>query len=197
MPTNFSLGSFIQALEDGYENELRASRNFSAKDVARIAQVAAEAFRNSNLNLFSCYELDGELGLWSTLQNYVQTKNPAFAVINRAVLDGNEGALAKAFIRAMKLAFLELHKKGALKRLLLVDPLPDEALRDLRVLQTTTAPPRPASPAPVVPAAPVESLEDCCTREFKELPSAVWKRKWLSDQRNRPVADRCAAQGRL
>lgn len=193
MPQKFSLGSFIAALEEGYEPQ--ASRNFTAKDIRDIAAQACEAFRSSYMDLLSCFRLEGPLELWAALENFV-TASPVSDAVTKAIQDGQEGALLQAFKRSMQTAFTTLYNKGALRRLQLVDELPPEALRDLRVLLTTVAPPRPA-PAPVVPAAPVETLEDTCVREFKELSSAAWKMKWLSNQHNRVIADRCAAEGRL
>ena len=58
---------------------------------------------------------------------------------------------------------------------------------------------RPPPVAVPVPVAPVvhETPVETCVREFRELPSAAWKTKWLNNQNNRPVADQAVAEGRI
>lgn len=113
--------------------------------------------------------------------------------IQEAVVDGDEVALIQAFRRAMEYAFVTLLEKGALKRIRLVDTWPPEAFAEYerirRYFVSTTAT-APAAPAPSALVAPVvtETPIETCSREFRELPSRVWKRKWLDDQCNRPVA---------
>lgn len=136
---NFSLGSFIAATEAGYEPQ--APRNLKKKDLSEIAQYACEGVVNAHLGLFSCFRLNEDFGLWDTLQNYIQTKNVANDEITKAVQDGNEPALEHAFKKAMKLAFITLFERGALKRLQLIDPLPPEALAEYTVMRNTIYPP--------------------------------------------------------
>jgi hypothetical protein len=182
---------------------LRPSRKFTRQDVVRIAERGASEFRAEAMNLLSCYELEGEFGLYSTLGNYVQTKNPMTTEISEAVSDGDEVALIRAFRRAMEYSFVTLLEKNALRRIQLVESWPPEAaaeyLRMRKSVITTITDelgPAPVAPAPVEPVvreAPVETR----AREFRELPSSVWKAKWLADQRNRPVADLAASEGRI
>ena len=69
---------------------LRPSRKFTRQDIVRIAGRGASEFRADAMNLLSCYELEGEFALYSTLGNFVQTKNPMTAEITEAVVDGDE-----------------------------------------------------------------------------------------------------------
>jgi hypothetical protein len=154
------------------------------------------------MNLLSCFELEGEFGLYAALGNFVRTKNPMTAEISEAVQDGDEIALAQAFRRAMELAFVTLMERNALKRLQLLDRWDSEAISEYARMRKSVGTSTVASTAPVAVATPItpvvrETPVETCAREFRELPSTTWKNKWLSDQRNRPVADLAAAQGRI
>src|ERR1700751_4997988 len=107
---------------------LRPSRKFTKQDIIRIAERGASEFRAYAMNLLSCYELQGEFGLYSTLGNFVQTKNPMTAEIAEAISDGDEVALVQAFRRAMEFAFVTLLEKNALRRIQLVESWPPEAI---------------------------------------------------------------------
>jgi len=124
------------------------------------------------------------------------------AEINEAVVDGDEVALIEAFQRVLELAFITLVEKGALRRPQLVDQYPPEAVAEYARMRRSikTAEATPAVPVAVpVPVAPVvhETPVETCVREFRELPSAAWKTKWLNNQNNRPVADQAVAEGRI
>lgn len=107
----------------------------------------------------------------------------------------------------MEFAFVTLLEKGALKRLQLVDQWPPEALAEYARLRTHVKPedvpkpqPQPQPQARLVgsePVVPVETSVETCAREFRELPSATWQAKWLRDQRNRPIAEQAAAEGKI
>ena len=192
---------FARGLAGNDDVIIRPNRKFTTKDLRAIAERGATEFRNINLNVLSCYgPLEGEFGVYETLSNFIQTKNALTDEITEAVNNGDEVSLIQAFQRAMELALVTLIEKGALKRLLLVDQWPAEAIAEYErtrrsVITTKVA---PASPAPVsAPVAPVETPIETCVREFRELPSSAWKAKWLNDQRNRPVADKAVSEGRI
>lgn len=194
------LGKLFARGVEGVDNfKPQPNRKFTRKDLINVADRGASEFRADAMNLLSCYELEGEFGLYSVLGNFVSTKNPLTAEINEAVQDGDELALIEAFRHAMEYSFVHLLEKGALKRLQLVEKWPAEAFAEYErirrsVVSTTAAPvATPVPVAPIVRETPVET----CAREFRELSSRVWKRKWLDDQRNRPVADLAAAEGRI
>jgi hypothetical protein len=194
---------FARGLEGMDDVTLRTGRKFTTKDIHLIAERGGEEFRSANMNVLSCYgPLEGEFGLYETLSNFLKTKNPMTAEINEAVVDGDEVALIEAFQRVLEFAFITLVEKGALRRLQLIDQYPPEAVaeyarmrRSIKTAEATPAAPvaAPAPVAPVVRETPVET----CVREFRELPSAAWKTKWLNNQTNRPIADRAVAEGRI
>jgi hypothetical protein len=193
---------FASGLENMDEVNVRPSRKFTAKDIHRIAERGASEFRANALNLLSCYELEGEFGLYSTLGNFIQTKNAMTAEIAEAVADGDEIALVDAFRRAMENAFTNLVQKGALKRLQLVENWPAEADAEYERMRRSASATLATNAVPVAAKAPVapvvrETPVETCAREFRELPSNAWKSKWLNDQRNRPIADQAVAEGRI
>jgi len=193
---------FARGVDADEDIVFRPSRKFNRNDLIRIADRGASGFRADTMNLLSCYELEGEFGLYAVLANFVQTKNPMTAEISEAVRDGDEVALAQAFRRAMEFAFVSLLEKGALKRIQLVESWPTEAVAEYGRIRRSVAAIKVATAAPVVAPPPVVSVVletpvEVCSREFRELPSSSWKAKWLNDQRNRPVADQAAAEGRI
>jgi hypothetical protein len=198
-------GLLNQVIRRGVDNDapIRPSRNFTRQDIGRIAERACTEFRNRAMNVLSLYgPLDGSFGLYETLQNFVQTRSVLNEEINSVVQGGDEIDLLETLIKTLEFAFVSLSRKGALDRLRPTgDAWPAEAVAEyLRLeksvdgLSPSTAPAAAQAPAsPVV----VETQVEICAREFKEMPSNQWKKKWLLDQRNRPVADLCVAEGRI
>jgi hypothetical protein len=199
---------FANAAANDDEITFRPSRKFTARDIQRIAERGAAEFRSTNINVLSLFELEGEFGLYSTLNNYVQTKAAMTAEVTEAMSDGDEIALTQAFMRALEQSFVDLLEKGALKRIQLTENWTPEATVEYASLLRSVAATKaanatqaaatvpataPAPGVPVVRETPVET----CAREFREMPSSKWKAKWLHDQRNRPVTDQAAAEGRI
>jgi hypothetical protein len=195
------LGSIIRkGLEDSEEGDhlLRPGREF---DVVRSAEKSAQSFLQTYGNLLSCFTLQGEFGLWKTLETYMRTKGLVPEVLE-AIEDGDEAAYMKAIFRSQQRAFHDLYTKGAIYRLMIVDALPraaiDEWLQMEKSVVGATAPnaaPAPAQ-APVVPVV-AETPIEACVREFKEMPSQAWKTKWLNNRNNRPIADQAFEEGRI
>ena len=182
---------------------LRPGRQFSRQDIGGIAERGANEFRSIYMNLLSSFgPLEGEFGLYATLSNFIQTKNALTTEISEAIQDGDEVELTKAFMHSMEYSFITLFEKNALARLQLVENLPAESVAEyIRMKQSVGSSTTPsaipaATPARVVPIV-VETPAEVCAREFRELSSDRWKKKWLLDQRNRPVADLCVAEGRI
>ena len=151
------------------------------------------------MNLLSCYELEGEFGLYSALGNYVQTKNPMTAEISEAVQDGDEITLAQAFRRAMELAFVTLLEKGALQRLQLCQ-WPAEATTEYARIRKSVGTTAAANVAPVVaptPAAPpvVETPAEVAAREWTTLSGDQYRVKYLNNRNNRPAYEQALANG--
>jgi hypothetical protein len=116
----------------------------------------------------SCFELEGEFGLYAALGNFVRTKNPMTAEISEAVQDGDEIALAQAFRRAMELAFVTLMERNALKRLQLLDRWDSEAISEYARMRKSVAAGAVASTAPVgaqapavLPPSPIDPIDQC------------------------------------
>lgn len=193
---------FARGVEADDSIVIRPSRKFAKQDILRIAERGASDFRSDGMNLLSCYELDGEFGLYSTLSNYIQTKKAMTAEINEAVVDGDEVALIQAFRRAMELSFVTLVEKNALKRIQLVESWPPEATAEYARMRRSVVAPKVADAPPVAATVPVEPvvretpIETCC-REFRELSSSAWKTKWLKNRNNRSIADQAVAEGRI
>lgn len=190
-----------RGVEDGEDVILRPSRNFTQTDIVKLSERAASQWRDEFSNLLSCFELNGEFGLWLVLQTYYQSKGLSDAV-SEAVEDGDEDAFVKAMFRTQCAAFVDLYeKRNALSRIQLVQDLPAaSAVEYARLRQYAgTASAVSAAPAVRTVAAPVvtESPIEQCVREFREMPSQSWKKKWLLDQRNRPITDRAFAEGKI
>jgi len=193
---------FAHGLEGLDDVVIRPSRKFRKEDLVKIAERGASEFRRDALNLVSCYELEGEFGLYAALSNFIQTKNTMSAEIAEAVVEGDEIALIEAFRRAMSFAFVTLVEKHALQRISLVEKWPPEAIVEYERMRRSVVASKVAEAAPVAapsPVAPVvrETPVETCAREFRELPSSAWKAKWLNNQKNRPVVDLAVAEGRI
>jgi hypothetical protein len=203
-------GLLNQVLRRGVDSDavIRPSKIFTPGEIGHIAERACREFRNRSMNVLSIYgPLDGPLGVYETLQNFVQNKSALTEEIMVAVQSGDEMDLLETMIKALEFAFVSLNRNGALDRLCLTqDAWPTAATAEWLRMELSIAGlfPGKAPAAPEVvehqePVAPVvvESPVETCAREFKEMPSAQWKKKWLLDQRNGPVADLCVAEGRI
>jgi hypothetical protein len=197
------LGSLIRrgATDDADNIVFRPSKQFTRQDLARIAERGASEFRDRAMNLISCFgPLDGELGLYNALSNFIQTKGALTSEINEAVQGGDEITLTETFVRAMQFSFVTLYEKNALARLQLVENLPAEAMFEFIHMKksignsiSSVASSVRTVAAPVVTESPIE----VCVREFREMPSQSWKTKWLNNQKNRPIADQAFSEGRI
>ena len=175
-------------------------RDFTAKDITGVANQAAKEFQRANMNLLSCYELEGDYGLHQTLGRFCKTSNPADQKIAAAIEAGDEQGLFEAFIFALRSAFVTLYQRNALKRIQLVDTWPEEAQREYTwihaaVSTATASTPTPA--APIAPAAPVETPTEICAREFKELTGDKFRVKYLNHQGNRAIYEQAVSEGKV
>jgi hypothetical protein len=197
------LGTIIRRGVDGDPDGdiLHPPRQF---DVRREAERAAQTFLSTYGDLLSCFRLDGDFGLWETMQSYIQSKGLLPDVLD-AVNDGDEAGYRRAILRSQEQAFVDLYEnRNALARLQLIEHLPAEAMAEYSRMRNAIDSASSANvvPSPQVekaPAVPVvtETPVETCAREFRELPSQAWKRKWLDNRKNRPAADQAAAEGRI
>jgi hypothetical protein len=195
---------FAHGLEGDEDVVFRPSQQLTRQDIGRIAERAATEFRSRSMNLISCFgPLEGEFGLYSTLSNFVRTKNPLSAEISEAVQDGDEVALLQVLIKAMEVAFATLYEKGALARLQIVEALPPEAMGEwLAMSRRAGSTSLAAAPAPQVEEAPaiptvVETPVETCAREWITLPSDQFRAKYLNHRGNRKFYEQALAEGRI
>jgi hypothetical protein len=190
---------FARGIEDDEEIAFRPTRNFTQADIVKLSERAASQWRDEFSNLLSCFELNGELGLWATLQTYYQSKGLSEAV-SGAVEDGDEAAFIKAMFRTQCAAFVDLYeKRNALSRIQLIQDLPAAAAIEYARLRqyagtlsaVSAAPTAVRSAAPVVTETPVE----VAAREWKELSGDQFRVKYLNHQGNRKFYEQALAQG--
>jgi hypothetical protein len=197
-----SRGILDQVIRKGVDTPLTLPVRFTKERITEAAGRAAERFRDSALNLLSSFEpLEGEYGVWQTMDNFIQAKNPLGSEIEQAIKNGDEGDLVKALTRAIEYSFAELYNRGALARLQLVDPLSPEAMNEWIRLSRSVAPATPrlipvAQEAPVAPVA-VETPTEVCAREWKELSGDQFKTKYLNNRNNRPIYEQCLVEGKI
>jgi hypothetical protein len=199
-------GLIAQIIRKGEDAKLFAPVAMTTKRIQEDCLYAAETFRASAMNLFSCFHpLEGEFGLYDTLDNFLKTKNPTASQIEDAVKQCDEEYLIESIQRSLAYAFVVLFEKNALTRLQQVKDLPQEAFQEyirFRELAGTVDQPVVASAsaeaaqAPVAPVV-IETPIEACVREFKEMPSQAWKAKWLNNRNNRPIADQAFEEGRI
>ena len=194
-----SQGILGELLSKGVDAHFAPRVKFTRERIAEIANTAAEGFRDNAMNLISSFgPLEGECGVWQTLDNFIRVKNPLGSEIEEAVKNGDEYELLKTLRRAFEYSFVELYNRGALARLQLVDALSPEAMSEWirlsrSVASTTTQSAPVAQEVPAAPPAPLDPVEQCAA-DWKEMSTAQFKRKYVSDTRMRPYFD--AAQER-
>ncbi len=181
-----------------------------------IIQSASEAWRKDRKELLSCFDSEK---LWEVLHAHIDlepdsdlaefTKSldfgePSKRAIMRAVISesgpNQEILLENAIELALDRAFLTLFDRGALKKLFIVDEenLPARAQRDMDRIAARVEAAAPIAPAaPVAPPPPPADPVDVCVKDFHELGSSAFQRKYLSDTRNRPYYETAIDRGLL
>jgi hypothetical protein len=162
-----------------------------------LSSFGADQWKRKNKEPLSCFR-NGEGGIWDTLAAYMSTEPTDPDVL--AAMDFNAENPDRDMIEAVEMsynrAFITLWDRGALNRLLL-DEIPEHAQRGLdRIAAAVEA----AKPAPlrevVVPAVPVDPIE-LCVREFHEMGSNAFKRKYLDNRNNRVHYEAAIEAGRI
>ncbi len=195
--STFSLSSFFaNGTDEASLADFKPAQEF---DVNAVTARAAETVRNTYRNIFSCFELEGPEALWETISLYIRRKNLLTAAME-AVKRGDPSAYAWELQQALKRAFVELMKRGALDRIKIVDEYPAEAEADMVAIQRSLQPePAPEveqeSAAAVAPV--VVNPIDQCVADWKALGSSAFKSKWMTNTKNRPTFDQAVAQGQL
>jgi hypothetical protein len=187
-------GKFFEQGEEGIDI-VAAPRTFSSDDVRRYAEQGAAQFLSTYGNTLSCYELQGEFGLWSTLQTYLQTMGLGKATI-KAVEDGDVDAYIQGIFQAQVGAFAALFQRGALERLQVVEKLPDPAAEELgKLLKYASL--KAGSAAPVVPQPVTFSPTEQCKQDYQDLGASAFKTKYLTNQNGRKIYEQALAEGKI
>jgi hypothetical protein len=162
-----------------------------------LSRFSADQWKRKNKELLSCFR-DGEGGIWDVIAAYMTTE-PTDPDILKA-MDFNGENPDRDMIEAVELsynrAFITLWDRGALNRLM-IGEIPEHAQRDMDRIQAAV---EAAEPAPlrevVVPAAPVDPIE-VCVREWHELGSDAFKKKYIDHRINRVHYEAAIEAGRI
>jgi hypothetical protein len=163
-----------------------------------LSRFAADLWKRKNKELLSCFR-DGDGGLWETIAAYMEVEPVGPDIL--AAMDFNSENPDRDMIEAVEMsyncAFITLFDRGALGRLLLEDEIPEQAQRDMNRIQDAV---EAAKPAPlrevVVPVAPADPIE-VCVREFHEMGSDAFKKKYLDNRNNRTHYEVAIAAGKI
>jgi hypothetical protein len=163
-----------------------------------LSRFTADQWKKKNKELLSCFR-DGEGGIWDVISAYLTTE-PTDPDILKA-MDCNGENPDRDMIEAVEMSynrvFITLWDRGALNRLLIEDEIPEHAQRDMDRIQAAV---EAAKPAPlrevVVPAAPVDPIE-LCVREFHEMGSDAFKKKYLDNRNHRVHYESAIAAGKI
>jgi hypothetical protein len=190
-------GKFFEQGEDGIDNAV-VPRQFTGNDARLYAERGAQQFLSEYGNLLSCYTLQGEFGMWKTLETYLQTMGLGNAV-TEAVEDGDADAYTRGIFIAQVNAFATLFQKGALARLQIVEKLPDLAVEELgKLLKYVSA--KSSSVAPAVKTEPqiiALTPTEQCARDYQDLGASAFKTKYLTNQNGRKVYEQALAEGKI
>jgi hypothetical protein len=174
----------------------------------------SEQWRTKNKELFSCFDqdklwevvhafndLEPDAGLEAAMKS-IDCGEPNKRSIMRAViseLGPNEvDQLEAALELALDRAFITLWDRGALNSLFVVEEIPSRAQRDLDRMAARVEAAKPKAPAaPVAPPPPPEDPVDVCVRDWHELGSTAFQKKYISDTRNRPYYEAAIDAGRI
>jgi hypothetical protein len=163
-----------------------------------LSRFSADQWKKKNKELLSCFR-DGEGGIWDVIAAYMGTEPTDSDILS--AMDFNSENPDRTMMEAVEMsynrAFITLFDRGALNRLLLEEDIPANAQRDMDRIQSAV---EAAKPAPlqevVVPAAPVDPVE-VCVREFHEMGSDAFKRKYLDNRNNRTHYEAAINAGRI
>jgi hypothetical protein len=107
-------------------------------------------------------------------------------------------AVAAGWFKVYNESFIVLYERGVLDHLKVVDELPEAAKTQLGAMADDVVAYYPEPEAEV--AAPVTVQIDpvsLCAKEFHELGSSAFKKKYLDDRRNRPIYEAAIDRGLL
>lgn len=198
----------IDALDDREIDTLDVRPNlkqFTRENIVHAANTGSDLWRRMFMNLISCFEQEGEFGLYAAIGTYQQKHKPADAEFVAAVQAGDEQRLVRAFCKALAISFITLYDKGNFKRLLMVDELPAEAEAELSKMRLFAAPVAPLTAEKIVAIArqiaPTAAQEltptEQCAKDYKEMGSQYFRAKYISNTNNHLIYEQACAEGKI
>jgi hypothetical protein len=202
------MGTFIK---QGIQNDddisvLRPIVQMDKKKIVELTQQALQTFLRKWGNSLSVYALEGAYGLANTLFASLETKG-LDSLAAEAIEDGDAVGYMEAIVRSLEQFYFDLYSRGALDRLKLVDEFPEIVLREFEALERVVNGNKQAlSPEAQSQAAEPEvkiSITDQALADYrgnkdlglKPLSSDQFKKKWLNNQKNRPIWNEIVRRG--
>lgn len=176
----------------------------------------SEHWRTTNKELLSCFDADK---LFERIQalNDLEPSEEFGSMLKRHVVLGTpnkrnvmvaaiseqfdeEKIIEQGVALAFDRAFVTLFDRGALNKLFVVEEIPSRAQQDLdaMVARVEAAKPKPTAPTAGVVATPVPVDPVAqCVRDFHELGSKEFQRRYISDTRMRVHYEAAIASGAI
>jgi hypothetical protein len=195
-PFSGILGSITTRQLQEFEPSSLHKRAIGRDDLIDLGLFAAQQWERKHAELLSVFDL---AGLRETMSAFTELEADGGAIEQAMRDDVNpDMAILKACELAYSRAFITLYDRGALNRLLVVDEIPASAQAQLDQMAREV---ESAGPAPVVQsvAAPVvvEDPISRCVRDWHELGSDAFRKKYISDTRNRKFYETAIDRGLL
>jgi hypothetical protein len=207
--SSWKLFDHVVRSEQGEEtgNVVLDARRLTQGEKADAFNRVLKAFNTQYADLLSCYQLQGEFGLWAALQNF-QNLHPDQAglkELDEAAEAGNISRLEAACMLSLEKPFVALVENQAFKRLQLIDAFPAEAQAQFNTMWRHAKLNADGSRNNVVVANAPEpepiaepSALDQCVADWKSLSTAAFRAKWpkSNPQLNR-IVEEMFATGRV
>jgi hypothetical protein len=182
----------LQEFEPGSRHKSEIGRD----DLIELGLFSAQQWERKFAELISVFDL---AGLREAMGAFAELEADQCSEIEHAMKDqvNPDRAILEAYDLALSRAFLTLYDRGALNRLLVVEEVPDSVQKQLdrMVKEVESA----ESVSVVQPATPVvtEDPVEVCVRDWHEMGSDAFKKKYISDTRNRPYYEAAIAAGKI
>ena len=163
-----------------------------------LSRFSADQWKKQNRELLSCFR-DGEGGIWDVISAYLTTEPTDPDILKAMDCNGEnpDRDMMEAVEMSFNRAFITLFDRGALNRLLLEDEIPEHAQQDMDGIQAAVEAAKPAPPQEVVvPVAPVDPV-DVCVREWHDMGSDAFKKKYIDNRNNRVHYEAAIAAGKI
>jgi hypothetical protein len=163
-----------------------------------LSSFSANLWKKINKEPLSCFR-DGDGGLWETIAAYMSVEPTDPDILSAMEFNNSnpDSTMIDAVVMSYNRAFITLLDRGALDRLLLEGEIPEHAQKGLDRIRAAV---EAAEPAPVqevvIPAAPVDPVE-VCVREWHEMGSDAFKKKYLDNRTNRKHYEAAIVAGKI